>query len=83
VDGDCRHHQRTRNFLRYVTEETLAGRAERIKAYSIAMEVFGRDQTFDAQNDPVVRIEAGGLRRALERYSGLRHGVGHAGLPLP
>jgi adenylate cyclase len=60
--------ERTRKFLRYVIEEALAGRAERIKAYAIAVEVFGRDQTFDAQNDPVVRIEAGRLRRALERY---------------
>ena len=54
-------------FLRYVVEETLAGRAERIKGYSIAIEVFNRDEDF-TQDDPVVRIEAGRLRRALERY---------------
>ena len=60
--------ERARKFLQYVVEETLAGRSERIKAFSVALEVFGRDQTFDAQNDPVVRIEAGRLRRALERY---------------
>jgi TolB-like protein len=59
---------RARKFLQYLVEETLAGRANRIKAYSIAIEVFGRDETFDAQNDPVVRIEAGRIRRALERY---------------
>ena len=40
----------------------------RIKAYSIAVEVFGRDASFDPQTDPIVRIEAGHLRRALERY---------------
>ncbi len=54
-------------FLRYVVEETLAGRAERIKGYSIAIEVFNRNEGF-TQDDPVVRIEAGRLRRALERY---------------
>lgn len=54
-------------FLRYVVEETLAGRAERIKGYSIAIEVFNRDEGFN-QDDPVVRIEAGRLRRTLERY---------------
>ncbi|MCB1494432.1 MAG: adenylate cyclase [Bauldia sp.] len=59
---------RARNFLRYVVEEALNGRADRIKAFSVAIEVFGRDETFDAQNDPVVRIEAGRLRRALEHY---------------
>lgn len=59
---------RARRFLRYVVEETLAGRADRIKAYAIGTEVFERTSDFDAQSDPVVRIEAGRLRRALERY---------------
>jgi TolB-like protein len=58
---------RGREFLRYVVEETLGGRADRIKGYSVAIEVFGRDSTF-TQEDPVVRIEAGRIRRALERY---------------
>lgn len=60
--------ERAKRFLTYVVEEALHGRADRIKAYSIAIEVFGRDATFDAQNDPVVRIEAGRVRRALEHY---------------
>ena len=60
--------ERLRAFLRYVVEEALAGRSDRIKAYTIAIEVFGRDADFDTRNDPVVRIEAGRLRRALERY---------------
>ncbi len=59
--------ERGRAFLRYVVEESLAGRAKRIKAYSIAVEVFGRDEGI-TPDDPVVRIEAGRLRRALERY---------------
>src|SRR5829696_3709041 len=59
---------RGRRFLRYVVEETLAGRADRLKAYVIGTEVLERDPSFDAQTDPVVRIEAGRLRRALERY---------------
>ncbi|MFC0808649.1 hypothetical protein ACFHWW_24925 [Ensifer sp. P24N7] len=60
--------ERARKFLAYVIEETVAGRSDRIKAYSIATEVFGRDSSFDAQMDPAVRIEAGRIRRALERY---------------
>ncbi|MBB6306367.1 hypothetical protein [Xanthobacter tagetidis] len=60
--------ERARRFLAYVGGETLAGRAERIKAYTIATEVFGRDASFDPQSDPIVRVEAGHLRRALERY---------------
>ncbi|PTM42850.1 adenylate cyclase [Bosea sp. 124] len=60
--------ERVRQFLAYVVNQTLEGRADRIKAYTVAVEVFGRDANFDIQNDPVVRIEAGRLRRALERY---------------
>ena len=63
-DATSREHR----FLSYVVEEALAGRGDRIKAYSIAVEVFGRDVSFDPQTDPIVRIEAGHLRRALERY---------------
>ncbi len=59
---------RERRFLSYVVDETLNGRAAYIKAYSIAIQVFGRDAAFDPQNDPIVRIEAGHLRRSLERY---------------
>lgn len=59
---------RNREFLRFVVEETLAGRAQRIKAYAIATGVFGRGGDFDPQLDSIVRIEAGRLRRSLERY---------------
>jgi adenylate cyclase len=57
-----------RSFLSYVVEETLAGRADQIKGYTIARAVFGRREDFDSGLDPIVRIEAGKLRRELERY---------------
>lgn len=59
---------RHRKFLTFVVEETLAGRASRIKAYTIATAAFGRSDDFDPQQDSIVRIEAGRLRRALEHY---------------
>ncbi len=59
---------RNRRFLEYIVEETLAGRAGRLKGLAIAIDVFGRDATIDPQHDPVVRIEAAKLRRRLERY---------------
>lgn len=59
---------RSRRFLTYIVEETLGGRAERIKAFSIATDVFGRGADFDAHADPIVRLEAGRLRRALGQY---------------
>lgn len=54
-------------FLTFVVEEALAGRAQRLKGYTVAVEVFKRSDGF-TQDDPVVRIEAGRLRRTLERY---------------
>ena len=60
--------ERNRRFLSYVVEETLEGRADRIKAYSIALAAFNRSKDFDPLIDPIVRIEASRLRRALEHY---------------
>jgi len=57
-----------RKFLRYVIEETLAGRARSLKGIAIAMSVFDRDETFDQQTDPIVRLEARRLRRDLDSY---------------
>jgi adenylate cyclase len=59
---------RLKKFLRFVVDEALAGRGDRLHAYPIAVEVLGRDASFDPQTDPVVRMEAGRLRRRLERY---------------
>jgi tetratricopeptide (TPR) repeat protein len=60
--------RRRQRFLEYVVHETLAGRGERLKGYSIALEVFGRPDTFDPVADPIVRIEAGRLREKLRCY---------------
>ncbi|MGW8267178.1 MAG: hypothetical protein ACWGSQ_12490 [Longimicrobiales bacterium] len=60
--------QRMREFLRFVVEETLSGRSHRLKGKTIAREVFGRGRDFDPAHDPVVRVQAGRLRRVLERY---------------
>lgn len=59
---------RRREMLRYVVEESLAGREGELKATTIAMAVFGRGSDFDQQSDPVVRLEARKLRRDLDNY---------------
>jgi adenylate cyclase len=59
---------RSQEFLRFVVEQTLTGAADRIKGYTIAIEVFHRPADFDAQSDPLVRVEAGRLRRRLLEY---------------
>ena len=55
-------------FLRYVVEATLRGAQDRIKGYTIAVEALGRGDDFNPQDDPIVRVEAMRLRRALQRY---------------
>ena len=65
---------RRRDMLRFIVDETLAQRGNRLKAYTVALAVFGRDDTFDPQADPVVRLEARRLRRDLDGYYA---GAGH------
>lgn len=60
--------EQLKRFLAFIVEESLAGRAGKIKEYTVALAVLGRDDAFDPTIDPVVRIQAGRLRRALERY---------------
>ena len=57
-----------RAFLRFIVETTLKGEADRIRAFTIAVEAFGRDRDFNPQTDPIVRVEAARLRRAIEQY---------------
>lgn len=59
---------RRRELLHYLVEETLAGHADQMKGYTIALAVFGRAESFDPAADPVVRLEAGRLRRSLDTY---------------
>jgi adenylate cyclase len=56
------------NFLRFIVEKTLAGESAGIKGYTVATQVLGRKADFDPNLDPIVRILAGRLRRALEQY---------------
>ncbi len=55
-------------FLEYVVEETLDGKQQYLKGHTIAIEVFDKDQSFDPQIDPLVRVNAVRLRRMLHQY---------------
>ena len=66
--GDFRASDKQRKFLSFVVDETLEDRASQLKGYTIAVAVYGRTEKFDPQVDPIVRVEAGRLRRALEHY---------------
>ena len=55
-------------FLDYIVQRTLEGNEASIKAYSIAVDVFGRAADFDPQADPIVRVQARRLRALLDDY---------------
>jgi hypothetical protein len=57
-----------RRFLEFVVEETLAGRANQLCEYSIAISVFERDESFEPGLDPIVRNDARRLRQKLLEY---------------
>lgn len=59
---------RLSSLLEYLVTEKLAGRGNRIKNYTIGINVFFRDKDFNPEIDPIVRIEMGRLRRSLDRY---------------
>jgi len=55
-------------FLAYIVRARLRGDEASIKAYSIAVDVFGRPPSFDPQTDPIVRVQARRLRAALDEF---------------
>jgi len=59
---------RNRRFLAYIVEKEIAGLSDEISARFIGKTVFDRGSTFDPNRDPIVRIEAGKMRRDLEVY---------------
>ncbi len=63
-----RQADRLKRFLTFIVEETLAGRGERLKEFVVGVEVFGKDDSFDPRNDPIVRVQARRLRAQLARY---------------
>lgn len=66
--AEFRATDKQRKFLSFVVDKTLEGRSSELKGYTIAVDVYERTEKFDPQMDPIVRLEAGRLRRALEHY---------------
>jgi hypothetical protein len=62
------HSERLKRFLRFSVEEALAGRAQSLKEYTLALEVFDKAASHDPGVDPIVRVEARRLRARLKEY---------------
>lgn len=63
-----RGSSRRKEFLSYVVRHSLEGRHELLKERTIGTEVFHRDADYATGEDPVVRVQAGEVRRRLEQY---------------
>ena len=55
-------------FLKYVTEEALAGRGDALKERTIGVVVLGRDPAYDTGADSVVRVRANDVRKRLAAH---------------
>jgi hypothetical protein len=59
---------RSRQFLKYVVQHQIEGHPELLKERTIGTEVFLRPAGYTTGDDPVVRVQAGEVRRRLEQY---------------
>ncbi len=57
-----------KKFLAFVVQETVFGRSNCLKEYTIAVNVLDKPHNFNPQENGIVRIHAGRLRRALGQY---------------
>src|SRR5579864_2134046 len=60
--------ERASGFLRFIVDRALAGRSGELKESVIAVEVLGRNPSFDSKSDSIVRVEARRLRDRLSSY---------------
>jgi hypothetical protein len=54
--------------LKYIVENTLAGKSDLLKERTLGVEVFDRPATYDTNADTVVRYTAGEVRKRLQLF---------------
>jgi hypothetical protein len=62
------HAESLCQLLRYLVEQSLHKPQEHVKEYQIALEVFGRSESFDPRLDSAVRVQTSRLRNKLIEY---------------
>lgn len=69
VEGkEFRGSSRSRQFLRYVVEQAIAGNVESLKERVIGAELFGRPPAYETGEDAIVRVTASDVRKRLLQY---------------
>ena len=62
------HSPRLKELFEYIVNEFIAGRAERIKGFSIGEAIYSSGDRFDSESNSIVRVEVGRLRQRLTEY---------------
>jgi hypothetical protein len=57
-----------RRFLEFASGQAFLGEDSKLNEYLIGVEVYERGKDFDPQQDPIVRVQAHEIRRALKNY---------------
>jgi len=63
---DFKESKRYSDLLKYLVDETLAGKAP--KEITVGIQFFAKDPSFDPKEDPTVRVYLNNLRKKLEHY---------------
>lgn len=58
------------DFLIHITDAAIAGEEHGLKEYTLGIDVFEKDTSFDPNIDSIVRVEASRLRSKLREYYG-------------
>lgn len=74
---------RSRQFLEYVVRQKISGHVENLKERTIGTDVFQRSPDYATGDDPVVRVQAGEVRRRLEQYYQTAAGDSLVSIRLP
>jgi hypothetical protein len=74
---------RSRQFLQYVVQQKLEGHLDLLKERTIGTEVFQRSPGYATGDDPVVRVQAGEVRRRLDQYYQETPGDSPVSIKLP
>jgi hypothetical protein len=66
--NEFRSSEVLRRLLRFLAEKSVAGEADQLKEYSVAIDGLGKNPAYDPRQNSAVRIQVGRLRQRLAEY---------------
>jgi hypothetical protein len=78
-----RNSGRAKQFLQFIVEKKLDGHSDDLKERTLGTEVFDRPPDYSTGDDPVVRVQAGLVRRRLEQHYQELHEESPVRIELP